>query len=70
MYMNLKPNQHERISFNARTITSLGFIDPPLNLAPPKLNFLPSSPPKKKLEGGGLLPCWSMFQISIDHNLC
>ena len=45
MYMNLKPNQHKRISFNTSTMTSLGFIGPPppkilgppLNLAPPKI---------------------------------
>ena len=51
MYMNLKPNQHKRISFNTTTMTSLGFIGlpkilgPPLNLAPPKFNFLLRSPP-------------------------
>ena len=49
--MNLKPNQHKRISFNSTTMTSLGFIGPPkilgppLNLAPPpKFNFLLRSP--------------------------
>ena len=26
MYMNLKPNKHRIISFNTRTMTSLGFI--------------------------------------------
>ena len=51
MYMNLKPNQHKRISFNTTTMTSLGFIAPPkilgpcLNLAPPKFNFLLRSLP-------------------------
>ena len=52
MYMNLKPNQHKRISFNTATMTSLGFIGPPpkilwppLNLAPLKFSFLPSPPP-------------------------
>ena len=48
MYMNVKPNQHKRTSFNTSTMTSLGFIGPPkilgppLNLAlsPPKFNFL------------------------------
>ena len=50
MYMTLKPNQHKRISFNTTTMTSLGFIGlpkilgPPLNLAPPKFNFLLRSP--------------------------
>ena len=50
MYMNLKPNKHKRISFNTTTMTSLGFIGlpkilgPPLNLAPPKFNFLLRSP--------------------------
>ena len=54
MYMNLKPHQHKKISFNTTTMTSLGFIGPPkslgprLNLArPPKFNFLFRSPPKK-----------------------
>ena len=48
--MNLKPNQHKIISFNTTTMKSLGFIDPPkilgppLNLAPPKFNFLLRSP--------------------------
>ena len=35
MYINLKPNQHKRISFNTTTMTSLGFIGPPKNLGPP-----------------------------------
>ena len=42
MYMNLKPNQHKRISFSTTTMTSLRFIGlppkilgPPLNLASP-----------------------------------
>ena len=39
MYMNLKPNKHKRISFNTKTMTSLGFTGPPLNLAPPKIYF-------------------------------
>ena len=43
MYMNLKSNQHKRISFNTTTMTSLGFRGPPLNLAPPKFIFLLSS---------------------------
>ena len=45
MYMNLKPNQHKRISFNTATMTSLGFIGPPLNLAPPKIWFFAQVPP-------------------------
>ena len=45
MYMNLKPNQHKRISFNPTTVTSLGFIGFPLNLVPPKFNILLRSPP-------------------------
>ena len=53
MYMNVKPNQHKRTSFNTSTMTSLGFIGPPkilgapLNLALPpqkKFNFLLMSP--------------------------
>ena len=64
--MNLKPNQHKRISFNPTTMTSLGFIGLPLNLAPPKFNFLLRSPPTNyfglkfldppKMGGGELLP--------------
>ena len=48
MYMNLKPNQHKRISFNTTTMTSLGVHSPPppLNLAPPpKFNFFAQVPP-------------------------
>ena len=63
MYMNLKPNQHKRISFNTTTMTSLGVHSPPpLNLAPP-LNVIFCSeifryPPKIGGGGGqGLLPC-------------
>ena len=58
MYMNLKPNQHKRISFNTTIMTSLGFIAPPLlkfSSPPPKFNFLLRSPPK--IGGWGLLPC-------------
>ena len=33
--MNLKPNQHKIISFNTTTMTSLGFIAPPLKLSSP-----------------------------------
>ena len=44
MYMNLKPNQHKRISFNTTTMTSLGFIGPPKIQLPPKFNFLLRSP--------------------------
>ena len=43
MYMNLKPNQHKRISFNTTTMTSLGFIGPPKILGPP-LNLAPPPP--------------------------
>ena len=45
MYMNLKPNQHKRISFNPSTMTSLEFIGPPLNLAPPPRNLIFCSGP-------------------------
>ena len=41
--MNLKPNQHKRISFNTTTMTSLGFIGPPKILGPP-LNLAPPPP--------------------------
>ena len=46
MYMNQKPNKHKRISFNTKTMTSLGFTGPPLNLAPPKIFFLLRSLPR------------------------
>ena len=46
MYMNLKPNEHKRISFNTTTMTSLRFIGPPKMLGPP-LNLAP--PPPKKI---------------------
>ena len=43
MYMNLKPNQHKKISFNTTTMTSLGFIGPPQNLRSPlKFSFPPN----------------------------
>ena len=43
MYMNLKPNNHKRISFNITTMTSLGFIAPtPKHFRSP---FKFSSPP-------------------------
>ena len=47
MYMNLKPNQHKRISFNTTTMTSLGFKvpPPPPPKLPTKFNFLLRSLP-------------------------
>ena len=45
MYMNLKPNQHKRTSFNTTTMTSLGLVGPPLNLAPPQMHFFAQVPP-------------------------
>ena len=62
MYMNLKPNQQERISFNT-TMTSLGFIGPPKILGPPFEIF--RFPPK---IGGGLLTC--MYDIYICVCVC
>ena len=53
MYMNLKPNQHKRISFNTTTMTSLGFIGPPKNLVPPNYFGLKFLGPPRKLGGGG-----------------
>ena len=51
--MNLKPNKHKRIYFNKTTMTSLGFIcsppkilGPPLNLAPPQIQFFAQVPLK------------------------
>ena len=48
MYMNLKPNQHKRISFNTATMTSLGFIGPPPKILGPPLNLSPH-----QIIGGG-----------------
>ena len=46
MYMNLKANQHKRISFNTTTMTSLGFIGLPKILKPPSnFSFCLDSPP-------------------------
>ena len=47
--MNLKPNQHKRISFNTATMTSLGFIGPPPKILGPPLNLSPH----QIIEGGG-----------------
>ena len=46
--MNLKPNKHKRISFDITTMASLGFIGPPLNLAPlqKKIYFFAQVPPQ------------------------
>ena len=62
MYMNLKPNKHKRISFNTTTMSSLGFKCPPkilgspINLAPPKFNFLLRFPPQLFWSGIFRLP--------------
>ena len=46
MYMNLKPNQHKRISFDTTTMTSLEFIaPPPLKILGLPLNLAPPPPP-------------------------
>ena len=53
--MNLKPNKHKRISFNTTTMTSLGFIGPPLKFSsPPPNSVFCSSPPPLKLGGGAV----------------
>ena len=39
MYMNLKPNKHNRIPFNTTTMASLGFIAPLKFSSPPNLIF-------------------------------
>ena len=74
MYMNLKPNQHKRISFNTTTMTSLGVHSPPppllLNLAPP-LNVIFCSeifryPPK--IGGGGGRGCYHVDGVN-HHRL-
>ena len=46
MYMNLKPNQHKRISFNTTIMTSLGFIGPPLKFSSPQNLIFCSGPPQ------------------------
>ena len=76
MYMNLKPNQHKRISFNTTTMTSLGFIGPPKIQLPPKFNFLLRSlnyfglellgPPPPK-NGRKLLPCWNSCLYAFTY---
>ena len=51
MYMDLKPNEHKRISFSITTMASLGLIGPPkilgppLNLGPPQNLIFCSGPP-------------------------
>ena len=47
MYMNLKRNQHKRISFNTTTMISLGFIGPP-----PSLSLAPPPPPNLVFSSG------------------
>ena len=50
MYMNLKPNQHKRISFNTTTMTLLGFIGPSKILRPPSnFSFCPDPPPPSEI---------------------
>ena len=48
--MNLKPNQHKRISFNTTIMASLGFIVPLLKFQVPHPNliFCSGPPPQKK----------------------
>ena len=74
MYMNLKPNQQKRISFNPSTMTLLEFIappkilGPPLNLVPPQIQFFAQVPPNflskifrsPSKMGWGLLPCYNL----------
>ena len=51
MCINLKPNKHKIISFNATTMTSLGFII---------VATFPSPHPSPLLKGGG---GWGRVQI-------
>ena len=54
MYMNLKPNNYKRISFNTTTMTSLWFIGPPPKIGgPPNYFGLKFLGPPLKLGGGG-----------------
>ena len=55
MYMNTKPNQHKRISFNTSTMTSLGFIDP-LKFSSPPLNLIFCSCPPELFWSENLGP--------------
>ena len=49
MYMNLKPNQHTRISFNTTTMTSLELIHPLYFSYPPSPNLIFRSGPHPQL---------------------
>ena len=44
MYMNLKPNQLKRISFNTTTMKFIGAHTPPLNFRSPQI-FCSGPPP-------------------------
>ena len=68
MYMNLKPNKHKRISFNATAMTSLGFID----AAPSKLFFCsgrPPSPPNYFGVGDAAIMATPYFSKKLIHLL-
>ena len=61
MYMNLKPKQHKRITFNITTMTSLEFIGRPKNFRtalkfsfpppPPQIKFFAQVPPSPNYFG-------------------
>ena len=65
MHMKIRPNKHKGISFNTTTMTSLGFIAPPLKFSPsPQIQFFTQALPNyfrlkflgAPLKLGGLLP--------------
>ena len=69
MYMNLKLNQHKRISFNTTTMTSLGVHRSPLNLASPLLNLIFSQVPLPQLFWVGDGGCYHEFCLAVTDNL-
>ena len=78
MYMNLKPNQHKRISFKTTTMTSLGFIgrSPPLKFSFPPNLIVCSGPPQLLWPeifrsppkiGRGLLPWYCLTNSKVPN---
>ena len=66
MYVNLKPNQHKRISLNSTTKASLGFIDHPPKILGSPLNFTP--PPKIKFFASGESSLYQLMSTIRIYN--